>query len=167
MEFSIRKIDEASLDLMKRNNRQKRSEDSQNKELNSLEQFDLVSLNNKEVNKQNLQITAELISLAQNNKRNNFEEAYGEYLTQKWNNSQDTKNNETLEVLKVFFNIVSKSLSDTLSDFGKKVANMFDIDILSLIGSGILNMGSLCVSLCEAAVNSEEKRVMCPEFSFQ
>lgn len=167
MDFSVKRIDETDLELWKRNSRKRKSSDTQNENEESIEKPGLISINNKEANKQNLQITAEMIALAQNNKRNNFEEAYGEYLTQKWNNSQDKQSNETLEVLKVFFNILSKSLNHTLRDFGNRIAKIFNKDLISLIGLGILNMGSFCVSLCEAIVNSGENRVMCPEISYQ
>ena len=101
MDFSIKRMDETDLELWKRNSRKKKTVDIQSKEVNFFEQADLISLDNKEANKQNLQITAELISMAQNNKRNNLEEAYSEYLSQKWNNSEDEQKNETLELLKV------------------------------------------------------------------
>ena len=168
MDFSIKRMDETDLELWKRNSRKKKTVDIQSKEVNFFEQADLISLDNKEANKQNLQITAELISMAQNNKRNNLEEAYSEYLSQKWNNSEDEQKNETLELLKVFFNISKKSLTNTLEDFGRRISNIFDKDLLSIIGLGILNMGVFCVSLCETVVNNlGENRVMCPEFSFQ
>jgi len=165
MDFSVRKIDVLDLELWRRNNRKKKSASTQNNEFDSIESFDLISLGNKESNKQNLQITAELISLAQNNKRNNFEEAYGEYLTQKWNNSQDISNNEALELLKVFFNLAYKSLANTLRGFGNRISNVFNEDLLLHISSRISNIGIFCNSICEAIVNPAENRVMCPQIS--
>lgn len=167
MDFSIKKINETDLELWRRNNRKKQSADTQDKEVKSLEKFDLISLNNKEANKQNLQITAELISLAQNNKRNNLEEAYSEYLSQKWNNTQAQQKNETVELLKVFFNILSKSLNNSFRNLGDRIKNIVNEDLLPLIESGLLSMGCRCISLCETLVNLRGNRVMCPEFSFQ
>ena len=108
-------------------------------------------------------MTAELISLAQNNKRNNFEKAYDEYLTKKLNNSQDTNNNAQFELLKVFFNLVSKSIANTLRNLWNKVSNIYDKDLLLHISSGISNIGIFCNSVCEAIVNPTENRVMCPQ----
>ncbi len=167
MEFSIRKVDVTDSDLWRKNQRQRKSADTADQEFETLEDFDSISLNNKEANKQNLQLTAELISLAQNNESNIFQKAYGEYLGNKLDNTQDKKTNETLELIKVFLNLGSKALANALENLGSKISDIFDEDLLLRISSGIVNIGSVCNSVCETIINPSESRVMCPEISFQ
>ena len=166
MDFSIRKVDVTDLDLWRRNNRPKQSADTVDQEFESIENFD-ISLNNKDANKQNLQITAELISLAQANERNIFQQAYGEYLGNKLDNDQDKNKNEALELVKVFLSLGSKALTNALENLGSKISDIFDEELLLRISSGISNIGSFCNSVCETIVNPAENRVMCPEISFQ
>lgn len=171
MGIAVNRLGAIDLDLWKRGNSNRNFNNNQNEKFDLAEDKELISFKNKEANKQNLQETAELISLAQAKNSSNFEKAYGEYLTQKWNNEEDKHKNVTLDVVKVVLNLGCLTMAKMLENLGNKISNavsdIFNEDVVLRISSGISNLGRVCSEFCDTIANSGEERVRCPEISYQ
>ena len=150
MTFTIDRLNPISLDLYKKSSNKRSFADSQNKSFDILEDFDPVSLDNKERNKQDLEEAAKLIYKIQADESGDFKTACEKYLTKMSNNAQDHHNKGVLELLKMVQGFVSVAVANTARNFGNRVSNPFNDDLIAGIGSAISDIGRFCCDFCEA-----------------
>ena len=149
MHIPVNRLDAINLDFCNRDNSRRNFSNNQNEKIDILEDFDLISLDNKEINKQKLQEAAKLISLIQSDESGDFEKACGIYLTKVSNHTQVHNNKGVLELLKVVRDFVSVAATNTLRNFRNKLSDLFSEDHVARIGSAISEIGGFCCDLCE------------------
>ena len=149
MQISVDRLNAINLNFYKKDNRKRNCANNQNEKFDILEDCDLISLDNKERNKQNLQEAAKLISLIQSDESGDFEKACGIYLTKKCNHPQEHRNNGILELINVIRGFVSAAAANTSLNLCNRVSNLFSKDSVAFIGSVISDIGRFCCDLCE------------------
>ena len=149
MYIPVNRLNSINLDFCNRDNSRKNFANNQNEKFDILEDFDLISLENKEINKQKLQEAAQLISLIQSDESGDFAKACGIYLTKMPKKKQSHNNKGVLELIKVVQGFVSVTATNTLRNFRNRFSNLFSEDNVALIGSAISDIGRFCCDLCE------------------
>ena len=150
MTFTIDRLNPISLDLYKKNSNKRSFADSQNKSFDILEDFDPVSLDNKEKNRQEIEKAAKLISIIQSDESGDFKKACEKYLTKVSTNTQDHHNKGVLELVNVIRDHVSVTVANASQNFRNRVSDLFNEDFAAGIGSAISDLGRYCCDLCEA-----------------
>lgn len=156
MDMSVNRLNAAKFDFYKRDNRKKNFNNNQNKNL--LEDFDLISLDNKEKNKQNLEEAARLIAIIQSDESGDFEKACKKHLT-KISMNEQANNKGILELINTIRDFVSVDVPNSVRNFCNRVSALFCEDSAALIGSAISEIGRFCCDLCEAISTIENKRL--------
>ena len=165
MHIQVNRLDAINLDFYGKDNRKRNFANNQNEKSDILEDFDFISLDNKERNRQNLQEAAKLISIIQADESGDFEKACGKYLTKKHNGAQEHHNKGILELINLIRDFVSVAVTDTLRNLRNRVSNLFNEDFVILIGLAISVIGRFCCDLCETISTIENKKLKYSEVS--
>jgi len=166
MTFTIDRLNPISLDLYKKNSNKRSFADSQNKSFDILEDFDPVSLDNKEKNRQEIEKAAKLISIIQSDESGDFKKACEKYLTKVSTNTQDHHNKGVLELISLIQDFVSVTVINTSRNFCNKVLNLFNENFVTDIGSAISDIGRFCCDLCDAMSTIRNNRLKYSEVSY-
>ena len=163
MNVSVNRLNAIDLDFRNRNNSQRSFTNDQNESFDILEDFDLISLDNKEKNKQDLQEAARLIFKIQSDESGDFEKACGKYLINK--KIRGYHNKGILEFFSVIRDFASVVVTNTLRNLRNGVSNLFNEDSVAIIGSAISDIGRFCCDLCEAISTIGNKELKYSEVS--
>lgn len=159
MNIRVNRLSPIYLDFYPKDNTKKNFVENQNEKIDMVENFGLISLDNKEKNKQNLQEAAELISKIQSYESGNFKKACEIYLTKKSDNAQVHHNKGILELVNLVWDFVSAVVANTLRNLSEIDYNMFCEDFLACISSVVSGISRFCCDLCEAIAATGNKRL--------
>lgn len=166
MNISVNRLNSINLDFYQKDNRKRNFTNNQNEKFDILEDFDLIMLDNKEKNKQDLEEAAKLIAIIQSDESGDFEKAFKKHLLNKSNNTQDHHNKGVLELISLIQDFVSVTVINTSRNFCNKVSNLFNENFVTDIGSAISDIGRFCCDLCDAMSTIRNNRLEYSEVSY-
>ena len=166
MHMAVNRLEEINLNFGNQDSNNGNSANNQREEIDIFKNFDLISLNNKERNKQDIQEAAKLFSLIKSDESGDFENACCIYLTKKTNNAQVRHSKRILELINVIRDYISVAATTTLRNFGNRV-NLYTKDFATYLGSAISVIGGFCCDLCEAIFTTRNKELKYSEVPCQ